>query len=440
MSFENLNLNNPLRNALGDLGFEQATPIQEQAFPVIMAGKDLVGVAQTGTGKTFAYLLPLLRLLKFSKQKEPRILIVVPTRELVVQVVKEIEKLTTYMNVRLAGTYGGTNIRTQKKVVEAGLDIIVSTPGRLVDLAMSRSLKLNRIKVLVIDEFDEILNLGFRHQLNNMLNMLPERKQHLLFSATMPEEAKELVDDFFINPKKIVIAPHGQPLEQIEQQIYHVPNFYTKINLLTLLLKQTEDFKKVLVFAGTKRLVDLLHQNLGDRFPDKIGAIHSNKSQNYRLNSVKRFEDLTHRVLIATDIIARGIDISDVTHVINFDTPVEPTNYMHRIGRTGRAESLGKAITFVTEEEIPIQKEIEALMNKAITVLPLPEDLEISFQKDPVVKVKMAGDKHYLKNATINDSQGAFHEKKAKNMKTNFGGLTKQKFRELAWKRKKKKK
>jgi len=418
MTFEDLNINKPLLNALNDLGYFHPTPIQRDAFSVIMSGRDVVGVAQTGTGKTFAFLLPIIRQHKFTKEKAPRTLIVVPTRELVVQMVREIEKLTTSINLRVGGVYGGTNMNTQKNIVLDGLDILVGTPGRLLDLAYSGALKLRSIKKLIIDEVDEMLNLGFRPQLKNILDVLPERRQNLLFSATLSEEVAQLVADFFDNPVKIEVAPHGTPLEKIAQSGYHVPNFYTKVNLLKLILKTDESLEKVLVFIDTKKKADRLFELMEIDFKGTIGVIHSNKSQNYRLNIVEQFHQGNCKTLISSDIMARGLDISDVSHVINFDTPEVPTNYIHRIGRTGRADKAGQAITFTTEAEIPNQEAIEALMNKVITLLPLPDDLEISTELIPEERIEPT-QKNYLPAPNMSQSRGAFHDKKLKNTKVN---------------------
>jgi len=427
VTFDDLNLNKPLRNALADLGYVQPTPIQIEAFPVIMSGKDVVGIAQTGTGKTFAYLLPLLRLLTFSKERHPRILIIVPTRELVKQLVEEIEQLTTYMSVRVAGVYGGANINTQKKIVYEGLDILVATPGRLVDLVMHGALRLKAIKKFVIDEVDELLQLGFRSQLTTVLDLLPQRRQNLMFSATLTKEVDEIIDTFFTLVQKIEIAAHGTPLEQINQQVYHVPNFFTKANLLEILIQDKEEFNKVLVFVGNKRLADRLFKLLIEKFPEEIGVIHSNKSQNNRFKTVERFQDGTHRVLIATDIISRGLDIVEVSHVINSDMPETPADYMHRIGRTGRADKEGIAISFVTDEQAAQQMAIEELMQKNIPIQDLPEGLVISTELLEEEMPKMEGDKNYLKNTSLKQTQGAFHEKKEKNLKTNLGGSWKRK-------------
>ncbi len=420
MLFEDLNLNTPLRNALNDLGYTEPTPIQKESYSLIMSGKDIVGIAQTGTGKTFAYLLPLLRLLKYSTQKHPRILIVVPTRELVTQVVNEIEKLTAYMSVRFEGVYGGTNIKTQKRKVYKGLDILVATPGRLYDLALSGVLRLKSIKKIVIDEVDEMLNLGFRNMLTNLMDTLPQKRQNLMFSATLSEDVQKVISEYFYNPYKIEVESHRTPPEKIIQKAYLVPNFFTKINLLELLLKSEDEFSKVLVFACTKKLADRLFEHIEKKFPKQIGIIHSNKSQNFRNNSIKNFQENTIRVLIATDIIARGLDIRNVSHVINFDTPEIPGDYIHRIGRTGRAESQGVAITFVNEAEQTLQMEIEKFINTMIPLEPVPEDLEISTvfteEEKPILY-----NVNYLKTSSIRGSKGAFHEKSEKNKQVNSG-------------------
>jgi len=425
VSFESLNLNKPLLNALTDLEYVYPTPIQHESFPIVMSGRDVVGIAQTGTGKTFAYLLPVLRQLSYSEQRDPRVLILVPTRELVIQVIAEIKKLTTYMTVRVAGVYGGTNINTQKAAVHAGLDILVATPGRMIDLAMNGVLKTKSIQKLIIDEVDEMLNLGFRTQIINLLETLIPKRQNLMFSATLTDDVEKLINEHFINPYKIEIAPHGTPLERIIQFAYHLPNIATKINLLELLLSEDENMSKVLVFANNKKLADRIHEHLNKKFAGRVGVTHSNKSHSVRLNALRKFKEDEYRVLIATDIIARGLDISDVSHVINFDISPVPGDYMHRIGRTGRANKDGIAISFVADYEHEFKQEIESLMKIKLTKILLPENLVISnlFTEDE--RPTNLYDKHYLKAPSIKTSQGAFHDKKEKNKKINLGGPSK---------------
>jgi ATP-dependent RNA helicase RhlE len=390
-----------------------------------MSGKDVVGIAQTGTGKTFSYLLPILRQITYSEQRQPRVLIVVPTRELVMQVVGEIEKLSKYMNVRFTGVYGGGNINIQKQKVYDGLDILVATPGRLIDLTLIRTLQFNGIQKLVIDEVDEMLNLGFRAQLIKILDILPEKRQNLMFSATLNEDVEMMIENYFTKPVYVELITRGTPLEKIIQQAYHVPNFYTKVNLLENLLQTDTEFKKVLVFVKNKKIADEIFKELETDFGQEIGVIHSNKTQPQRFQAVKQFDEGVHKLLIATDVIARGLDLKDVTHVLNFDMPLkDPNSYIHRIGRTGRADKTGISVSFITKTDIDIQKSIETLMNKKMTVLEIPETVEISINltqdEKPVTR-----DKNLNKNKKLVKPTGAFHEKSEKNKKVNLGGARK---------------
>jgi ATP-dependent RNA helicase RhlE len=422
MTFSDLNLNRFLLNALDDLGFAVPTPIQERAFSVIMSSKDVVGIAQTGTGKTFAYLLPILRQHTYSDQKHPRVLIIVPTRELVVQVVKDIKSLTPYMNVRFAGIYGGTNINTDKQLVHAGLDILVATPGRLLDLALDGILKLKFIQKFVIDEVDEMMNLGFRPQIITLMDLLPNKRQSILFSATLTKEVDDLLDTFFKSPVKIEVSTSGSPLDTIQQQAFPVPNFYTKVNFLKNILQDKKTFNKVLVFVKNKKQATILFDEMNLALPKEVAVIHSNKTQNYRLRSVEKFEKGTISVLIATDIIARGLDLTNVSHVINFDIPKEPENYIHRIGRTGRAEQLGTSISLFTEAEADYLGEIELLMNREIDVFDLPESVEISTQLIDEEMPKTEHEDTIEKRTDTLPSGPAYHEKKEKNARVNLGG------------------
>jgi ATP-dependent RNA helicase RhlE len=420
MTFDDLNLNTPLLTALDDLGYTNPTTIQHRVFPIVMSGRDVCGIAQTGTGKTFAYLLPCLRQWKFSKNKAPQILIIVPTRELVAQVVATVKSLTTYSSLLVAGVYGGVNINTQAAEVQNGVDVLVATPGRLYDLIMNGAVKTKMIKKLVIDEIDEMLNLGFRTQLKNILDFLPAKRQNLLFSATITEDVEALIDAYFNDPVRVEAAPTGTPLENIIQTGYAVPNFYTKVNLLQLLLTEDETMTKVLVFAATKQLADQLFEQLETKFPGTAGVIHSNKEQNHRFNTVKQFKEGNYRFIIATDIVARGIDIAEVTHVINFDTPDVAENYIHRIGRTGRADKKGIAITFTTEKEQPLLTAIESLMKYKVILLPLPGNLIISDELTEDEKPKVFMKTIQLKLPKKEEAGPAFHAKSAKNSKVNF--------------------
>ncbi|MCE7040919.1 DEAD/DEAH box helicase [Dyadobacter sp. CY312] len=419
MTFEELNLTKPLLSALTDLGYTTPTTIQEKVFSVMMSGKDVCGIAQTGTGKTFAYLLPSLRQIVFAKDRLPQLLIIVPTRELVVQVVDEVKKLSAYMTLETVGLYGGGNIKVQRAELKQGADVVVATPGRLVDLAMDGSLKTKSIKKLVIDEVDEMLNLGFRTQLKNILDLLPQKRQNLLFSATITQEVEQLMQTYFNSPVRIEAAPVGTPLDNIEQVAYEVPNFYTKVNLLDLLLDENPDMNKVLIFVATKKLADQLFNQLELGYLNRIGVIHSNKEQNHRFNSVKQFHEGTYRILIATDIIARGLDVAEVSHVINFDIPEIPENYIHRIGRTGRADKKGKAISFITEKDQELKEAIEDLMQYEIPMQTLPENVKISEILTPDEEPKINMKNIDVKLPKRESVGAAFHQKIPKNLKVN---------------------
>ena len=433
-SFEIFNLKKQLGNALADLGFDTPTSIQQQAFSVILSGKDILGIAQTGTGKTLAYTLPILEELTFSKQLNPRILILVPTRELVTQVVTDIQNASKYLTVRTLGVYGGVNINTQKLAIAKGCDILVATPGRLYDLVMHQALSLKNIKKLVIDEVDVMLDLGFRPQILSLFELIPEKRQNILFSATMTDQVEELIDVFFVAPVKISIAVSGTPLENINQSCYEVPNFYTKINLLKTLLKNKTDFRKVLVFATNKRTADRIFEEMQEDYGSETGIIHSNKSQNFRFQSIEDFDSGKKRILIATDIIARGLDLDKISHVINFDTPLFPENYMHRIGRTGRAEEEGSAILFYTEKEKTAKEAIEALMDYQIPYKNLPKEVKISTDLIAEERPEEGMSKNENRNLKKQDVGASFHEKKEKNKKVNLGGSYK---RDIAKKYKK---
>ncbi len=385
--FEDFKIRTQLKNALDDLGFEESTPIQEASYTSILGGTDFVGIAQTGTGKTIAYLLPILQELKYSEQDQPRVIILAPTRELVIQIVEEIEKLCAYMTVRVAGVYGGSsNIKAQKRAVAEGLDIIVGTPRRLYDLALSNVLRLKSIKKLVIDEVDIMLDFGYKTQLKNIFEYLPSKRQNILFSATMTSYVDELMSEFLINPTKKTIALSGTPLENISQSCYAAPNFYTKANLLDYILQDKKTHHKVLVFVGRKTDADRLAETLS--YQSEIAVIHASKEQNHRTNSIDSFENGSSRILIATDVIARGIDIEDISTVVSFDTPFYSENYMHRIGRTGRAGKQGLSLLFYNEKEITHKEAIENLMNYSIPQNAFPAEVEISTDLTPEEKPK----------------------------------------------------
>jgi ATP-dependent RNA helicase RhlE len=419
MTFHDLNIKKPILTALDELEYTTPTTIQSAGFSVMMSGKDVIGLAQTGTGKTLAYLLPMLSLWKFSKEPHPQILIIVPTRELVVQVVREVEKLTPYMNVVVGGVYGGANINTQAAMVLQGLDVLVGTPGRIFDLTANGSLQLKHVKKVVIDEVDETLNLGFRPQLMRIFELLPEKRQNLLFSATLSEEVETFLDNYFDNPVRVEAARAGTPLEKIRQEAIAVPNFTSKVNLLKHLLAENKEMTKVLVFVSSRVLAEKLFDELEPILNVELGIIHSQKAQNFRFNTVNHFENGIYRVLIATDLIARGIDVTDVTHVFNFDIPDNVENYIHRIGRTGRQDKEGHAISFVSEKDKEFFGQIEAFMNKQVAISEFPDEVELSELILEFEKPQVAMKNTLVKTPSKDEAGPAFHEKKAKNKKVN---------------------
>ena len=423
MNFDELRISRQLVNALDDIDIVEPTPIQEKCFPRIASGADVIGVAQTGTGKTFAYLLPILNSLEFSTQKNPRVLVLVPTRELAVQVRDEAEKLAKYKSFRIKCVYGGANINTQKdNIYSDGCDILIGTPGRIYDIAVTGVLRFASVKKLVIDEVDEMLSLGFRPQLEQIFEMLPQKRQSMMFSSTLTDEVNAFIHKHFRSPETIEVTRRCTPIEKIEQRVYMLPNFNTKVNFLTTVLSDAGEYPKVLIFAESKRQADMLFDRLDARFPERVGVTHSNKSQNYRFNAVKRFEEGVFNILIATDVVARGIDFTDISHVINMSPPENPIDYIHRIGRTGRADKDGVSLLMVAPYEEDRYAAVRAIAGENVAELELPEGVEVSNllleEEKPV-----AAHKIYLKAPSLKNSGGAFHERSAKRQKTNSGGL-----------------
>lgn len=424
-TFADFDLPEKILDVLADLNLFEPTPIQEKSIAPILSGRDVMGIAQTGTGKTLAYTLPVLKTWKYNKSGNPTVLVLVPTRELVVQVTEVITKMTENLTARVIGIYGGKNINTQKLLFNDGCDILVGTPGRVMDLAIDNAISLKEVGKLIIDEFDEMLNLGFRPQLTHIFEMMKEKRQNILFSATMTDAVDALLNEYFAGPIEISLARSGTPLEKIAQSAVPVENFNTKLNLLIHLLKTETDLEKILIFANNKKHADLIFEKLNVEFPDQFGVIHSNKSQNFRLRVMQEFTNEELRGVITTDIMARGLDIPDISHVFNFEVPEVPEQYIHRIGRTGRADKEGISITFFTKKEEAQLLDIELLMDREIKKTEFPEAVTIS-------KVKIASEQEevkmkFLTNAKLNEGDSAFHEKKAKNKKTNMGGPSKRK-------------
>ncbi len=438
MRFEDIKLPKQLMTALNEQNITEPTAIQEKAIPKVLAGKSVIGIAQTGTGKTLAYLLPILRDLKYSEEKMPRVVILVPTRELAIQVAEESNKLSEYLSVKTLAVYGGTNMNTQKKAVHAGCDILVGTPGRFYDLAMTGILRLKLVKKLVVDECDEMLNLGFRPQLQRIFDLLPEKRQNLLFSATLSDDVDEIVNTFFGLSEHVIAAPSGTPLENIEQTAYRAENFNTKYNLLRHII-DTNPEMRCFIFAQSKRFADILHDRLEADYPEQFGVIHSNKSQNFRMRMVQEFKSDQLKGIVATDLVSRGIDIDNVSHVINFDLPSEKEQYIHRIGRTGRAEQRGTSISFVTLEEESLFTGIQSFMDAKINSLDFPEEVSKSESKIPEEVEPDIHDAPSIINPTHIVGEGEkFQEKKKENKKENFRPRDKAKRKNFKKKRRRK--
>lgn len=430
--FTDLKISKQIQNALEEGGFVNATPIQEQAFSAIRSGKDLIGIAQTGTGKTFAYLIPLLMKLNYAQGQFPRAIIIVPTRELVLQICESVELLSPYLDIRCDGIYGGINIKTQMtRLLDNGSDLIVATPGRFMDIYVSGVIRTKQVKTVVVDEADKLMDLGFYPQLQAILDVVPQNSQKMLFSATFSDTIAKLSEDFLLVPNRVEVERQATPVAHIDQVRFDLPNILTKINFLKLLLKQKDVFKKVMVFTETKKNADRIVNFLADDWKDELSVIHSNKAQNTRINALNAFKENRTRIMISSDVAARGIDIEGVTHVVNFDIPSLPEEYVHRIGRTGRAGHDGSAISFVGPKEHERIDDIEALIEQTIDTVDLPEELEIStiLLDDEKVQSRNIA---YQKGGP--QGGGAFHTKKEKNSKIN-GKVYKRKMAEKAGKR-----
>lgn len=413
MNFDDLKLNKQILNAVSDLGFSQPTEIQLKAIPQIMAGHDIFGIAQTGTGKTAAYLLPLLMKVKYAQGNNPRALILTPTRELAIQVNEQIGQLAKYTDLRHTGVYGGIGPKTQIETVEKGLDILVGTPGRVMDIYRTGKLIFKEIKTLILDEADRMMDMGFMPQIRQILEVIPRKRQNLLFSATMPEKVLRLSEEFLDFPLKIEVTPQSSTAETIEQELYRVPNFKTKVNLLQHFLEK-EGAERVIVFVRTKESADNIYKFIHRKVESEVRVIHANKGQNTRINSMELFKEGQIRILVATDVASRGIDVSRVSHVINFDVPVVYEDYVHRIGRTGRASQTGKAITFATPLEMYHIGKIEKTIQLKIPEMKIPEGVVI--EETPFEESQfMLRELDTIRKKADPTFKGAFHEKKASN-------------------------
>jgi len=365
MSFSVLGLDAKILRAVTEAGYTEPTPIQTAAIPPIIAGHDLIGIAQTGTGKTAAFTLPILT--KLAAQPGPRrgtkVLVIAPTRELVVQIEENVRAYAKHLSLTMTTVFGGVGEQPQIRALRAGTDIVIACPGRLLDLMRQRAADFSQLKFLVLDEADRMLDMGFLPDIRRIVQQLPKQRQTLMFSATLSKEIEVLTHEFQRSPKLVQIGRRSNPAETVTQLIYEVPK-HLKTSLLLHLLQEPQ-MDMVLVFSRMKHGADRIARQLEQRGV-RTATLHSNRSQNQRLRALKDFKSGAVRVLVATDIAARGIDVDGISHVVNYDFPMHPEDYVHRIGRTGRAHAVGEAISFVTSEDHGELRSLERFIGRGI--------------------------------------------------------------------------
>jgi ATP-dependent RNA helicase RhlE len=411
-TFEELKITRQFLNAIEDAGYSVPTEIQLKAIPRILAGQDVVGIAQTGTGKTAAYLLPLLQTLKYAQGNAPRCLVLVPTKELVVQVERTLESLAGYTDLRWVALFGGIGPKAQIEKLQAGVDVVIATPGRFLELYTKGEINVKKIKHVVLDECDRMMDMGFWPQLRDVQEKIPQKKQQLLFSATFPEKVERLADNFLLFPTRIEVTPQATPASTVEQLLFESPNFRSKLSLLETLLRD-ESFSRVMVFVKTKEEASNIFKYFERKPVGEMRLLHSNKAQNARMNAIDDFKSGDVRLLISTDVSARGIDVFEVSHVINFNIPTHYEDYVHRIGRTGRAFKTGVAISFMDQSEAYHIRKIQQLIRQTITRKELPEGAEVYETPKPEFQEQM---REIDRQKRLEDPEfkGAFHEKKFK--------------------------
>ena len=408
MTFENLNLIEPILRALKTEGYTEPTPIQEQAIPVLLKGKDLLGCAQTGTGKTAAFAIPILQLLSgqqvnLSAKRQIKALILTPTRELAIQISDSFSAYGKHTGLKHTVIYGGVSQHDQTRVLKSGIDILIATPGRLLDLIDQRFVSLQSIQFFVLDEADRMLDMGFIHDVKKVITKLPAKRQSLFFSATMPPEIQKLAASILVNPVKVEIVPIMATSNLIRQELYFVDKPDKKSLLIHLL--QNQSIESALVFTRTKHGADRVSKDLM-KAGIKAAAIHGNKSQLARQAALNNFKNKRTRVLVATDIASRGIDVEQLSHVINYEIPNIPETYVHRIGRTGRAGVNGVALSFCDAEEKVYLKDIHKLMDKSIPIIedhPFPMS-EIPRER-PVIQRRPINHNRNSNNNSLNNSR-----------------------------------
>jgi len=410
--FKSLKITRQFLDALSEIGITEPTEIQIKAIVPAMAGQDILGIAQTGSGKTLAYLLPLVSKVKYAQGNTPRALILGPSKELVIQIFRVLAALVVHADIRIVCLYGGVGKKEQVAAIEEGVDIIVSTPGRFIDLYSYGHIFTKQINTLVLDEADRMMDMGFMGQLRQILEVIPSRRQNLLFSATFPERVERLAAEFLEFPLRIEARNSEKPVDEVSQVWYSTPNFRTKLHLLLYFLLDSE-WNRVMIFCRTKDSAERVSRYLDRHEVGGVRVLHGNKSQNARINALDAFQEGELRVLVTTDVTSRGIDVSNVSHVVNFELPKSPEDYLHRIGRTARIHREGAAITFVNKAEVVHLEKIVAYTSVAIPEEPMPPQIATADYLPGERKViDMELDEQRRKADP--SFQGAFHEKKGR--------------------------
>lgn len=416
MRFDDLKLTRQFLNAIEDAGYENATPIQQKAIPPLRAGQDVIGIAQTGTGKTAAFLLPLLQTLKYAQGEAPRGLVLAPTKELVVQIHQEALKFASYTDLRIVAFYGGVGPKKQIEEIADGVDLIVSTPGRFLEIYSRGHVETKKLKHIVLDEADRMMDMGFMPQIRQIQEVIPTKRQNILFSATFPPRVERLAEEFLLWPTRIEVTPESTPVSTVTQYKLSLPNLRTKIAFIEWYVREQLGDDRLLIFTRRKEEAENLFKFLDRSFDKGVRAVHSNKGQNARINAMQDFRTGAVQILIATDVASRGIDVPETQWVINASVPRDPHDYIHRIGRTGRAFREGSALTLVDPAEKFALERIESLTGESLLDFPAVPELE-PFETPRWEKQNQAREiDRELKKRDPN-YQGAFHEKKRKSGK-----------------------
>ncbi len=413
MTFEDLKVTRQYLNVLEEMGISEPTEIQCKAIPRIRAGQDVIGIAQTGTGKTLAFLLPLMAMLSHAQGKGPRCIILTPAKELALQIARVAAELAGASDLRVQVVYGGVGHRAQQESLEEGCDLIVATPGRFMELYLRQAFDIKGIQHLVLDEADRLMDLGFMPQLRKLLEVLPVKRQNLLFSATYPPKTEEMAGEFLLWPTRVEASPQSTAVDIIEQSGIKAPNFGTKLNLLEALIRDGDIPEQALLFVREKDQAERIGQRIAQAITSSVRTLHANKGQNSRINAMDAFKAGELRFLVATDVASRGIDVPRLDMVINVTVPKDPHDYIHRIGRTGRAKRKGRALTLVDPSEMAALKRVEGLLGAPLMLTPLPEGVEeVPTPKWEAQAMARAVDRE--KRKADPTFKGAFHEKKRK--------------------------